>query len=148
MSIATAVRLRGYRWRQLQQGCGCNRRKMGQRCTRLLQKRAEDGAAMYKAIGGPKASIFGYGAWMAVEGAVGLSMAGLGVTLVLRTSWFNCSSWIREKEIVAIRVYDCRAFTSPRISGFRPSIKVPKSCLTNICQLSVDVVEIGWSEAV
>ncbi|RWW79422.1 hypothetical protein BHE74_00012289, partial [Ensete ventricosum] len=44
-------------------------------------------------------------AWM----AVGLSMAGRGATLVLRTSWFNCSSWIRAKEIVAIRVYGCRA---------------------------------------
>ncbi|RWW11643.1 hypothetical protein GW17_00024736 [Ensete ventricosum] len=62
-------------------------------------------------------------AWMAVEGTVGLSMAGQGVTLVLRTSWFNCSSWIRAKEIAAIRVYGCRAFTSPRIFGFRPSIK-------------------------
>ncbi|RRT35080.1 hypothetical protein B296_00050230, partial [Ensete ventricosum] len=55
---------------------------------------------------------------------------------------------IRAKEIAAIRVYSCRAFTSPRISGFRPSIEVPKSCLTNLCQLSIDVVEIGWSEAV
>ncbi|RWW47459.1 hypothetical protein BHE74_00046542 [Ensete ventricosum] len=54
-------------------------------------------------------------------------MAGRGVTLVLRTSWFNYSSWIRAKEIVVIRVYGCRAFTSHRISGFRPSIKVPKS---------------------
>ncbi|RZR86442.1 hypothetical protein BHM03_00013640 [Ensete ventricosum] len=51
-------------------------------------------------------------------------MAGQGVTLVLRTSWFNCSSWISAKEIAAIRVYDCRAFTSPQISGFRHSIKV------------------------
>ncbi|RWV77573.1 hypothetical protein GW17_00061574, partial [Ensete ventricosum] len=62
-------------------------------------------------------------AWMAVEGAVGLNMAGRGATLVLRTSWFNCSSWICAKEIAAIRVYGCHAFTS-RISGFRPSIKV------------------------
>ncbi|RRT34672.1 hypothetical protein B296_00048047 [Ensete ventricosum] len=54
---------------------------------------------------------------------VGLGMASRGVTLVLRTSWFNCSSWIRAKEIAAIRVYGCRAFTSPRIFGFRPSIK-------------------------
>ncbi|RWW24230.1 hypothetical protein GW17_00011493 [Ensete ventricosum] len=65
-------------------------------------------------------------AWMAVEGAVGLDIAGRGATLVLRTSWFNCSSWIRAKQITAIRVYGCRAFTS-QISGFRPSIKVPKS---------------------
>ncbi|RWV94646.1 hypothetical protein GW17_00042798, partial [Ensete ventricosum] len=50
-------------------------------------------------------------------------MASLGVTLVLHTSWFNCSSWIRAKEITAIIVYGCRAFTSPRIFGFRPSIK-------------------------
>ncbi|RZS26223.1 hypothetical protein BHM03_00059532 [Ensete ventricosum] len=75
-------------------------------------------------------------------------MASRGVTLVLRTSWFNCYFWIRAKEIAAIRVYSCRAFTSPRISGFRPSIEVPKSCLTNLYQLSIDVVEIGWSEAV
>ncbi|RWV84477.1 hypothetical protein GW17_00053805 [Ensete ventricosum] len=50
-------------------------------------------------------------------------MVGWGVTLVLRTSWFNCSSWIRAKKIVALRVYSCHAFTSPQISGFRPSIK-------------------------
>ncbi|RRT85247.1 hypothetical protein B296_00003358, partial [Ensete ventricosum] len=44
-------------------------------------------------------------AWMAVEGVVGLSMAGQGATLVFHTSWFNCSSWIRAKKIAAIRVY-------------------------------------------
>ncbi|RRT59041.1 hypothetical protein B296_00028909 [Ensete ventricosum] len=66
-------------------------------------------------------------AWMAVEGAVGLGMAGRGATLVLRTSWFNYSSWICAKEITAIRVY---------------------GCLTNLCQLSIDVIEIGWSEVV
>ncbi|RWW55778.1 hypothetical protein BHE74_00037546 [Ensete ventricosum] len=71
---------------------------------------------------------FGEGAWMAVEGAIGLGMAGRGATLVLRASWFNRSSWICTKEIVALRVYDCCTFTSPRISDFRPSIKVPKSC--------------------
>ncbi|RZS03545.1 hypothetical protein BHM03_00033737 [Ensete ventricosum] len=43
-------------------------------------------------------------------------MAGRGATLVLHTSWFNCSSWIRAKEIAAIRVYGGRAFTSPRTS--------------------------------
>ncbi|RWV78833.1 hypothetical protein GW17_00060128, partial [Ensete ventricosum] len=48
-----------------------------------------------------------------LKGAIGLGMASLGVTLVLRTSWFNRSSWIRKKKIVAIRVYGCRAFTSP-----------------------------------
>ncbi|RWW51076.1 hypothetical protein BHE74_00042612 [Ensete ventricosum] len=37
-------------------------------------------------------------------GAVGLSIAGWGVTLVLRASWFNRSSWIRAKEIAAIGV--------------------------------------------
>ncbi|RZS03446.1 hypothetical protein BHM03_00033628 [Ensete ventricosum] len=42
-------------------------------------------------------------------------MAGRGATLVLCISWFNCSSWIRTKEIVAISVYGYRAFTSPRI---------------------------------
>ncbi|RRT62937.1 hypothetical protein B296_00002483 [Ensete ventricosum] len=63
---------------------------------------------------------------MAVEGAVGLGMAGQGATLVLRASWFNRSSWICAKEIIAIRVYDCRAFTSPRISGFRPQGKYLK----------------------
>ncbi|RRT32055.1 hypothetical protein B296_00049075 [Ensete ventricosum] len=35
--------------------------------------------------------------WMVVEGVVGLGMAGRGATLVLCTSWFNCSSWIRTK---------------------------------------------------
>ncbi|RRT72964.1 hypothetical protein B296_00029268 [Ensete ventricosum] len=73
-------------------------------------------------------NVFGARAHMVVEGAIGLSMVGREVTLVLRTSWFNHSSWIRVKEITAIRVYGCRAFTSPRISGFRSSIKIPKSC--------------------
>ncbi|RWV94898.1 hypothetical protein GW17_00042525 [Ensete ventricosum] len=68
-------------------------------------------------------NFFGAGAWMAIEGAVGLGMAGRGATLVLHTSWFNCSSWIRAKEITTVRVYGCRAFTSPRIFDFRPSIK-------------------------
>ncbi|RRT49205.1 hypothetical protein B296_00019075, partial [Ensete ventricosum] len=69
-------------------------------------------------------------AWRAVEGAVGLSMAGQGVTLVLCASWFNRSSWIRGKEIIAIRVYGCRALTS-LISDFRPSMKVPKSSFSD-----------------
>ncbi|RWW58281.1 hypothetical protein BHE74_00034879 [Ensete ventricosum] len=47
------------------------------------------------------------------EGAEGFSMAGRGVTLILHTSWFNRSSWILAKEITAVRVYDCRVFTSP-----------------------------------
>ncbi|RWW46230.1 hypothetical protein BHE74_00047851 [Ensete ventricosum] len=58
-------------------------------------------------------NFFSVGAQMVVEGAVGLGMAGRGVTLVLRASWFDRSSWIYGKEIVAIRVYGCRAFTSP-----------------------------------
>ncbi|RWV80591.1 hypothetical protein GW17_00058111 [Ensete ventricosum] len=33
------MRLRGCKWRRLQQGCGCNRRKAGHRCTRLLRRR-------------------------------------------------------------------------------------------------------------
>ncbi|RWV85843.1 hypothetical protein GW17_00052330 [Ensete ventricosum] len=56
---------------------------------------------------------FGAGARMVAEGAVGLDMAGRGATLVLRASWFNRSSWIRAKEIAGIRVYGCRALTSP-----------------------------------
>ncbi|RWW69482.1 hypothetical protein BHE74_00022910 [Ensete ventricosum] len=40
MSAAAALRLRGCRWRWLQQGCGSNRRKTGQRCARLLRRRA------------------------------------------------------------------------------------------------------------
>ncbi|RZR75951.1 hypothetical protein BHM03_00000536 [Ensete ventricosum] len=70
------------------------------------------------------------------EGVVGLGMAGRGGTIVLRTSWFNCSSWIHAKEIAAKRVYGCRAFTSPRIFGFRPSIKVEARV--------VAIVEIAW----
>ncbi|RRT37133.1 hypothetical protein B296_00036714 [Ensete ventricosum] len=58
-------------------------------------------------------------------------MAGQGATLVLHTSWFNCSSWIRAKEIAAIRVYGCRTFTSPRISGFRPSIKFLRDVISS-----------------
>ncbi|RWV84571.1 hypothetical protein GW17_00053703 [Ensete ventricosum] len=64
---------------------------------------------------------------MAVEGAKGFGTAGWGATLVLRTSWFNRSSPILAKKIAAIRVYDCRTFTSPRISDFTSSIKVHKS---------------------
>ncbi|RRT33642.1 hypothetical protein B296_00039554 [Ensete ventricosum] len=62
---------------------------------------------------------------MTVEGVVGLGIADQGVTLVLHASWFNHSSWIRVMEITTIRVYSCRAFTSPRISAFRPSMKKP-----------------------
>ncbi|RWW67560.1 hypothetical protein BHE74_00024982 [Ensete ventricosum] len=58
-------------------------------------------------------------------------MASRGATLVLRTSWFNHSSWILAKEIIVVRVYGYRAFTSPRISSFRPSIKVHKSYFSN-----------------
>ncbi|RRT54973.1 hypothetical protein B296_00014379 [Ensete ventricosum] len=50
-------------------------------------------------------------------------MASRGVTLVLCALWFNRSSWIRAKEIAAIRVYGCRALTSPRIFNFRSSMK-------------------------
>ncbi|RWW57175.1 hypothetical protein BHE74_00036052 [Ensete ventricosum] len=61
-------------------------------------------------------------------------MAGWGATLVLCASWFNRSSWIRAKEITAIRVYSCRALTSPRISDFRPSMKVS----------GMGILEKGW----
>ncbi|RRT37763.1 hypothetical protein B296_00034243 [Ensete ventricosum] len=81
-------------------------------------------------------NLFGAGAQMAVEGAVGLNMAGQGVTLVLRASWFNRSSWIRVKEITAIRVYGYCAFTSSQISGFRPSMKVEARV--------VAIVGIAW----
>ncbi|RZR96622.1 hypothetical protein BHM03_00025676 [Ensete ventricosum] len=50
-------------------------------------------------------------------------MASRGVTLVLRALWFNRSSWIRANKITTIRVYGCRALTSPRSSSFRPSMK-------------------------
>ncbi|RWW52224.1 hypothetical protein BHE74_00041359 [Ensete ventricosum] len=40
MSTAVVVRLRGYRWHRLQQGYDCNRRKIRQRCARLLRKGA------------------------------------------------------------------------------------------------------------
>ncbi|RWW10179.1 hypothetical protein GW17_00026287 [Ensete ventricosum] len=46
------------------------------------------------------------------EGAVGLGMAGRGVTLVLRTSWFNRSSWIHAKEIAALCVLLSRLYFS------------------------------------
>ncbi|RWW55855.1 hypothetical protein BHE74_00037474 [Ensete ventricosum] len=62
-------------------------------------------------------------------------MASRGATLNLRTAWFNRSSWILAKEIAAIRVYSCHAFTS-RISGFRPSIKVEARV--------VAIVGIAW----
>ncbi|RWV79932.1 hypothetical protein GW17_00058868 [Ensete ventricosum] len=64
--------------------------------------------------------------------------AGRGATLVLHASWFNRSSWIRAKEITTIRVYGCRALTSPRISGFRPSMKVPKSCFSDQSSVWLD----------
>ncbi|RZR79684.1 hypothetical protein BHM03_00005476 [Ensete ventricosum] len=62
----------------------------------------------------------GTGVGMAVEGAEGFGIAGRGATLVLRASWFNRSSYSRGKEMAAISVYGCRAFTSPGISGFKP----------------------------
>ncbi|RWW78381.1 hypothetical protein BHE74_00013403 [Ensete ventricosum] len=71
-------------------------------------------------------------------------MAGRRVTLVLCTSWFNCSSRIRVKEIAAIRVYGCRAFTSPRISGFRPSIKVSGMGILEKGVASWKVNRFGW----
>ncbi|RRT37720.1 hypothetical protein B296_00033322 [Ensete ventricosum] len=40
-SIVTMLRLHGYKWRRLQQGCDCNRRKTRQRCTRLLRRRTQ-----------------------------------------------------------------------------------------------------------
>ncbi|RWV78130.1 hypothetical protein GW17_00060953 [Ensete ventricosum] len=79
-------------------------------------------------------NFFGVGTRIAVEGAIGLGMAGHGVTLVLRASWFNRSSWIPAKKIAAIRVYGCRALTSPRIFGFRPSMKVS----------GMGILEKGW----
>ncbi|RZS15961.1 hypothetical protein BHM03_00047887 [Ensete ventricosum] len=69
-------------------------------------------------------------------------MAGRGATLVLRASWFNRSSWIRAKKIIAIRVYGCRALTSPRIFGFRPSMKKNpdmSGTTTDIGSTTVDV---------
>ncbi|RRT43481.1 hypothetical protein B296_00054336, partial [Ensete ventricosum] len=51
-------------------------------------------------------------AWMAIEGAKGFDIAGWGVTLVLRASWFKRSSCSHAKELAAIRVYGCHAFTS------------------------------------
>ncbi|RRT54453.1 hypothetical protein B296_00047623 [Ensete ventricosum] len=65
-------------------------------------------------------NLFGAGAQMAVEGAEGFDIAGRGATLILQASWFKRSSCSRAKEIAAIRVYDYRAFTSPRISSFFP----------------------------
>ncbi|RRT72670.1 hypothetical protein B296_00008299 [Ensete ventricosum] len=62
----------------------------------------------------------GTGVGMAVEGAEGFGIADRGATLVLRASWFNRSSYSHGKEMAAISVYGCRAFTSPGISGFKP----------------------------
>ncbi|RWW70231.1 hypothetical protein BHE74_00022094 [Ensete ventricosum] len=90
---------------------------------------------------------FGARACMAVEGAVGLSMAGWGATLVLRTSWFNRSSRIHAKKIAAIRVYGCRAFTSPWISGFRPSIKVSSIGILEKGVADWKVNRFGWEKA-
>ncbi|RZR71497.1 hypothetical protein BHM03_00005478 [Ensete ventricosum] len=55
--VATALLLRGCKWRWLQQGCGCNRRKTGQRFTRLLrggQQRygARDGCCCVQFVAG------------------------------------------------------------------------------------------------
>ncbi|RWW72768.1 hypothetical protein BHE74_00019414 [Ensete ventricosum] len=65
-------------------------------------------------------------------------MASRGVTLVLHASWFNRSSWICAKEIVAIRVSGRRAFTSHRISSFRSLMKVPKSCFSDQSSVWLD----------
>ncbi|RRT33804.1 hypothetical protein B296_00050851 [Ensete ventricosum] len=43
MLAAVAVRLCGCKWHRLQQGCGCNKRKTGQRCARLLWRGAAAG---------------------------------------------------------------------------------------------------------
>ncbi|RWV82969.1 hypothetical protein GW17_00055487 [Ensete ventricosum] len=67
--------------------------------------------------------LLGCGAWMAVEGGVGFGIAGRKVTLVLWALLFNRSPYNRAKEMTAISVYDYHAFTSPRISSFKPSIK-------------------------
>ncbi|RWW87210.1 hypothetical protein BHE74_00003979 [Ensete ventricosum] len=60
---------------------------------------------------------------MAVEGAEGFNITSREVTIVLQALWFNHSSYSYVKEMAAIRVYGCRAFTSPRISGFKPLMK-------------------------
>ncbi|RWW38411.1 hypothetical protein BHE74_00056340 [Ensete ventricosum] len=73
-----------------------------------------------------------------------LVMAGRGVTLVFRSSWFNHSSWIYVKEITAICVYGCRAFTSLRISGFRPSIKVSGMRILEKGVAGWKVNQFGW----
>ncbi|RRT33205.1 hypothetical protein B296_00040633 [Ensete ventricosum] len=83
------------------------------------------------------------GDWMAVEGVVGLGMAGREATLVLHTSWFNSSSGIRAKEIAAIRAYGCCAFTS-RISSFRPLIKVSGMGILEKGVASWKVNRFGW----
>ncbi|RRT70366.1 hypothetical protein B296_00000479 [Ensete ventricosum] len=44
MPAAVVVRLRGCRWYRLQQGCGCNRRKMGPRFVQLLQRKIAAGS--------------------------------------------------------------------------------------------------------
>ncbi|RWV96729.1 hypothetical protein GW17_00040538 [Ensete ventricosum] len=91
-----------------------------QRCSRLHgSSQCQHNPLVDRLRSSSLVNFFGARARMAVEGAEGFGMAGRGATLVLRTSWFNRSSWILAKEIAAIRVYGCRAFTSPRISGFR-----------------------------
>ncbi|RWW38646.1 hypothetical protein BHE74_00056110 [Ensete ventricosum] len=97
-----------------------------QRCSRLhYSSQCQHNPLVDRSRNSTLVNFFGVVARMAVEGVVGLGMAGQGVTLILRASWFNRSSWICAKEITAIRLYGCRAFTSPWISDFRPSMKKP-----------------------
>ncbi|RZR71439.1 hypothetical protein BHM03_00005142 [Ensete ventricosum] len=58
-----------------------------------------------------------------IRGTEGFGIASRKVTLDLQASWFNHSSCSRAKEMAAIRVYGYRAFTSPCISDFKPSMK-------------------------
>ncbi|RWW45499.1 hypothetical protein BHE74_00048700 [Ensete ventricosum] len=103
-----------------------------QRCLRLHgSSQCQHGPLVDRSESSSIINFLGAGARMAVEGAEGYGITGQRVTLVLRASWFNHSSCICEKEIAAISVYNCRTFTSPQISDFKPSIKVPKSCFSD-----------------
>ena len=99
-----------------------------QRCSWLHgSSQCQHNPVAYRSRSSSPVNLFGAGPWSTVGGGEGFNITGWGVTLVLRASWFNCSSWCRAKEMADISVSGCRALTSPRISGFKPSIKVHNS---------------------
>ena len=126
-----------------------------QRCSRLQRSsQCQHNPFAYRSRSSSLVNLFGAGTWSTVGGVEGFNITSWGATLVLQDSWFNCSSWCRAKEMAAISVYGCRALTSPRISGFKPSMKVLNSYFLDQSRVWLDnlsnlvwyswMVEVCW----